>query len=143
MSQQSPEQYAAAVLSRSSVLDLREAQPADILRLADKTDGLEILRSGQIGYFNFATVSSGERVHEVRLFENWMFCDCEAFYYRVILQYSTSTCRHAVYAFSQIDPRSFNRICDQERFQQGSDAISAAVYAPPVVKTERIGSIPI
>lgn len=140
---QTPEQHAAAVLARCSILDVVESLPADILALSEKTANLEIIRSGQIGYFNFATVASGDRVHEVRLFESWSYCSCEAFFYRVICQYSVSICRHAVYAMSQVDSKSYHRIIDQQSVVQSRERIVGAVLSAPRVNTERIGNIPI
>jgi hypothetical protein len=131
--QQTPEQFAAEVLTRCSVMDLVEQQPADILRMSERFDGLDVARSGQIGFFNFATVVSGENAYEVRLFGTFMFCSCPGFFFNHI-------CRHAVYAFSRIDTRSFNRICDQESYTQDREAISSAVYAPPKIKAEKIGN---
>lgn len=135
-----PADHAKLVLSRLSVMDLTELDAEDITRNSENFDGLALVNAGRLSdFFTAARVQSGESIYEVRLFETWMYCECPKFFYHK----EGRGCHHAVFAFSQIDPQSYHRIIDQEKFDASFKKIRGAVYAPVERVLEKKGGIPL
>lgn len=129
-----PEQKAAAVLSRVSIFDLVECPLEEIVAQAAKFAGLTILNAYDVGNFQTGVlVASGEKEYRVRLFETFMFCECPGFFFN-------HKCRHAVYAFSKVDPQSYHRIYDQQSFRIKQDTLNSMILAAPAKKLEYRGS---
>jgi hypothetical protein len=73
------------ILSRFSIFDLREVPDEDLIaadiRNAESLKDIRVLEKGRNGVFNatqWFKVQSGEKVYEVRRFERFCFCSCNA-----------------------------------------------------------------
>lgn len=87
-----PEEVIAEVLSRYSVLDLRE-QTDQQLRIGDEKLAkalapITVIEQGETNYINWWKIESGGKPYEVRRFENFVFCSCYDFLF------SKTVCKH-------------------------------------------------
>lgn len=128
------EERIAAVLSRTSVFDLREMAPAEILVASKKMSGLELDSKKLLDNWCYAVkVKSGANIYELRIFENWAFCSCPA----------TTCCKHIPFAMRTVDQKSFHRIIEREKWDQGKAKITNALLTSKRPKTQKIDGIPI
>jgi hypothetical protein len=90
-----PAEIIAEILSRYSVLDLREQTDADLeggeMKLNKSDAEIKILEQGVTDFIHWWKVESHGKNYEVRRYENFAFCSCLDFFF------GHKVCKH-VYA---------------------------------------------
>ncbi|HEY8560477.1 MAG TPA: hypothetical protein VIL74_08875 [Pyrinomonadaceae bacterium] len=95
------EERNAKVLARTSVFDLREASDEDLQAATEKLiasqSEISVVESGAFpNLVSFFLVESGANIYEVRRFESFVFCECEAFFY------TQKACKHVAATFPPV-----------------------------------------
>lgn len=139
---QTPEEQIAEIFGRWTVTDLREMSNEDLARgdgLLDKSDKrVKIVESGNVGPIRFWMVESGEKIYEVRRFENFALCSCHDFFFR------KTCCRHITVTtkfycrFCFKNPADFEGACNM-----CSTLAAPYLKQPSDKKPQLIGGIPI
>lgn len=87
-----PEEVIAEILSRYSVLDLREQTDEQLYlgdaKLAKALAPIKIIEQGETNLIRWWKIESGGKEYEVRRFENFVFCSCLDF------MFSKTVCKH-------------------------------------------------
>lgn len=140
--EQKPEEIIADVLSRYSVIDLREQSNEDLDAGEDKlykaTEPIKIVGQGEVNFIRFWKIESGGKNYEVRRFENFVFCSCLDFFF------SKTCCKHITVTTRFYCSRCYR---NQVTFGElcGACQIATAPYIKETVSKSKtlVGGIPV
>jgi hypothetical protein len=117
------------VLSRASVLDLREISPEQLLegdRKLLKTDGVKIYEQGRFeNEIRFFIIQSKSGFNQVRRFQNFCFCTCLDFHFR-----TGSACKHISATTTHYCQR-----CQKNESEAGKVCRSCEMDTAPLLRT--------
>ena len=89
-----PKDTIAEILSRYSILDLREQTDKNLAdgdgKFAKTDKPIKILDKGEKNFIKWWKIVSGGNEYEVRRFENFVFCSCLDFFF------GKSVCKHII-----------------------------------------------
>lgn len=139
--EKTPDELIAEILSRYSVLDLREQTDADLNigenKLFKAKTPISIKEAGEINLIRFWKIDSNGNEYEVRRFENFVWCSCRDFFF------SKTMCKHCMVTVRFYCPRCFRRevqfgnICQPCKQDTAPYLKTSTNFRP----TERVGGI--
>lgn len=138
--EKTPDEQIAEILSRYSVMDLREFTLADLQRgdelLQEAEEKPAVVAEGENNLIRWWVIRSGANTYEVRRFENFCFCSCpDHFFNKAVCKHISLTTVHYCPRCQKVenDP-ALTSMCE------GCKADEAPYLKPADPKPEKVGN---